>query len=223
MEEKILQPFGPSEIVVCDNAACFTAGFVKSLMDEWETQWKTVQAYDPKSNKRVERMVGTVKKAIARLVVKGGDGWRAAVLKVVFGYCRRQTQEDPSQFQLLYGVKPRILMQGYKTVAPVVDESLRQVEAFAVAAMRAMETDIQAMKARQNAGVDTLFHEKDLVVVVFGKYFTAAKWPALKPRAYGPAKIVEARHPRYQLVLSTENRTHKGIHARLLILYHPRQ
>lgn len=109
MKEKISLPFGPPEVMVSDNAACFSTGLVQSLVAEWVTQCNKVLTYAPISNSRLERMVDTIKKAVARVAVSESEVWDAAVPGAAFGYCRRPTRCGPSSFQLLYSVESRIL------------------------------------------------------------------------------------------------------------------
>lgn len=94
LQEKLVPHFGAPNTVVRDNAACFTAQPVQSIMKECGTQRKTVLAYAAISNGRPERMVGTLKRSVARLVVAGGKGWDAAASLVVFWYCQRSLRGD---------------------------------------------------------------------------------------------------------------------------------
>lgn len=53
-ENQIIAPFGPPKTIVSDNAGCFTSTALKTFMQGWSIDWKTVLAYAPMSNGRVE-------------------------------------------------------------------------------------------------------------------------------------------------------------------------
>lgn len=57
LREEVRRPFGTPSTIVSDNATCFTARAVTDFTRKWETNWKTVLAYVPMSNGRLERMV----------------------------------------------------------------------------------------------------------------------------------------------------------------------
>lgn len=109
IESLILIPFGAPGQIVSDNAACFRAKVLQDFMCEIGAKWHTVLAYAPMSNGKAERMVGTIKSGIGRLVQDNGKEWDEVVDKVVFGYCRRPMRDGMSPFELLYGVAPRLL------------------------------------------------------------------------------------------------------------------
>lgn len=62
-----MQPFGPPNTIISDNASCFSAMVVKKFVKNQGITWKSVLAYVPMSNGRAERMMGTLKKSIGRI------------------------------------------------------------------------------------------------------------------------------------------------------------
>lgn len=56
-------------MIISDNAACFTATFLVNFSDDYGIKWKTVLAYAPMTDGRVERLVGTIKRAISNTVI----------------------------------------------------------------------------------------------------------------------------------------------------------
>ena len=70
--EEIINRFSPPRTIVSDNATCFTATGIQPLMREYGITWKTVMAYAPMSNGKAERMVGTLKHGMARIVSSEG-------------------------------------------------------------------------------------------------------------------------------------------------------
>lgn len=84
MKEEIMNQFGPPKLVVSDNKMCFTAR-MKSFMEIHGTTWRTVLEYDPMRNGGEDRMVGTLKTAIRKLVLRSSVAWDNALRIVVFG------------------------------------------------------------------------------------------------------------------------------------------
>lgn len=113
---KFVFAFGAPRIVLSGNWACFTVQIVRKYMKECRREWKTVLVYFQMPKGRVERMFWTIKREITGVAVDCGDGWENALIKVVFEYYGRPVRGGPSSFQLLYGVKPRIVeMDGLGT------------------------------------------------------------------------------------------------------------
>lgn len=71
--------------------------------------WNAVTVYSPKSNGKAEWMVGTIKEAVGRLVEGDPSKWAEKWEAGVAGYRRRPTQMGKSLFELIYGVKPRLM------------------------------------------------------------------------------------------------------------------
>lgn len=73
MKQEVLDPFVSPRTVVSEIARCFTAVVVQELMAKNGSDWKTVLAYAPMPNGRAERMVGTMKRRVSRLVEDVGQ------------------------------------------------------------------------------------------------------------------------------------------------------
>lgn len=86
IKAKILPCFEAPGIIVSDNGSCFTAEIVQTFMKEYGTEWRTVLAYAPRSNGRAEKMDGTVKRSIGRIVNEIGHSSDRVVADVLFGY-----------------------------------------------------------------------------------------------------------------------------------------
>lgn len=63
LKNDILFTFGLLQDIISDNGRCFTASRVQVFMDGNDIKWKLVLQYAPMSNKKAERMVGTIKQA----------------------------------------------------------------------------------------------------------------------------------------------------------------
>lgn len=68
MKNEIIYPFGAQKTVVSDNTMCFTVRSLRGFMESHGTEWRTVLAYAPMSNRKAKRIVGTIKRAVRRLV-----------------------------------------------------------------------------------------------------------------------------------------------------------
>ena len=108
VKEEILRPFGPPGTIVSDNAKAFTAPVMEDLMNAYGCRWRTVAEYAPMSNGRAERMVGTIKRGIAKTIFSEKKPWTSTIEDVLFGYRRRRMGPHLSPFHLLYGVPPRM-------------------------------------------------------------------------------------------------------------------
>ena len=182
--------------------------------------WKTVAAYAPVSNGKAERMVGTIKKATGRLA-KNRKDWHKHYMAAVRGYRVRPLFHGKSPFELLYGCRPRIIPGG----APVLSactEGERFVELMSLDGIRATHAK-KIEDSRKRVATTEEFAVGCSVLVAYGKALDPTfKWPAFKPKYYGPCTIVKSKHPLYSLTSDGGRRTRTGIHARRLRLYHTR-
>lgn len=135
MEKEVIHPFGAPKVVVSDNAGCFTAHNLVKFMDVHGTKWKPVAAYAPMSNGKAERMVGTIKKDIGRLVEREPTKWAEKCEGAVAGYRKRRASGSRSPFELLYGVQPCIMPEDVRCTATTEDG--RCVELMAAEGTRA--------------------------------------------------------------------------------------
>ena len=103
VEEQIIMPFGRPTIIVSDSGPCLIARSLEEFMKSNDIKWKTVLAYAPMSNVRAERMVGTVKRSIGKIVLTHPTDWGLAVAKVLYGYRQRNLSSGFSFFHLMYG------------------------------------------------------------------------------------------------------------------------
>lgn len=62
-----------------DNAACFGSNTLLQFMKKHKIDWQTVSAYEPMSNGRAERMVGTNKRGIGKIARNDRRRWNEAI------------------------------------------------------------------------------------------------------------------------------------------------
>lgn len=105
IEQIEILPFGP-KTVLGDNAACFQAKLLLDFIKSHESKLKMVPSYAPMYNGKAERMVGTMKRTVARLVQISDLEWNDIVNKVVFKYRRDPLKVGRSTYKLVYGVMP---------------------------------------------------------------------------------------------------------------------
>lgn len=221
INEEVIPPFGAPGMIISDNAKCFTAPMLSDFMKKHGVEWRTVLAYAPMSNGRAERMVGTIKRSIGRLINDGGISWDQAVVKTVFGYRRRPLAEGISPFQLLYGVSPRLMPTEKDGGNGIMTLSHRRMEILAALGPRAQRAQGGKTSAKRRLPGKE-YAVGDLVLVAHGSALTNMKWPSFKSKFYGPCKVVSAKHPRYILRSSTGKHTRVAIHARRLVRYFQR-
>lgn len=186
------------------------------------SKWRSVLAYALMSNGRAERMVGTLKRAIGKLVSSNSLWWDFAVEEAVFGYCRRPLQNGCSPFELLYGVKTKILPVDREVGRSVQDEGFREIEllgTLSIRGNRAVQNERPSFKGKKAV---ERFQAGDVVQVAHGSAFVAVKWPPFRSKFYRPCVITNANHPRYELKSSTGLRSRTEIHAHRLVRYYPR-
>lgn len=225
LKDKTVLQFGPPRTIISDNAMCFTAKILKNYLNEHGITWRTVLSYAPMSNGRAERMVRTIKHGLRRVLHNSGKEWDAAVRDVAYGYCRHPSTNGKSSFQLLYGVKPRILrVNGEQATSTDFSARIhsRNIELLSACALRAGRVDAQIRSHAAPKETAETFRAGDLVLVTHGSVFASAKWPAIQPKLYGPCTVIEASHPRYKLRSSAGRVTQQHIHAQRLVRYRTR-
>ena len=72
--------------------------------------------------------------------------------------------------------------------------------------------------ARRRTPPGLRFAAGDLVLVLKGRATSMIKkWPIDKSKLYGPCRVVNARHPRYNLAFAKVRFSRRAIHARRLV------
>lgn len=169
------------------------------------------------SNGETGRMVGTVKPSIGRSGNASGQAWYTVPQMVLFGYRSRPNREGVLPFELLYGVKPKILAadHGVESIRSTKD---RDMELLSLCSLRPERAN---MIPRTENEVP-VYQEEDKVLVGYGAVFSGQKWPAFQSKYYVHCAVVCA-HLHYKLISATGRCTHKPIHARRLVRFHQRK
>lgn len=111
MQHETIHLFGALKSIVSDNAPCLTARLLREFMERHKKEWRTALVYASMSIGKAERMVGTIKWVVDRLVNVTSKECDEVVDKVVFGYRRCLLRNDLSPFQLIYGIRSKIVPQ----------------------------------------------------------------------------------------------------------------
>lgn len=77
---------------------------VQDFLKRHGIDWRPVLMYTPMANGRIERMVGTIKKAIKNSVVQYGGDWAEDMAKDLYGYHRSHRGDTNLPFRLMYGI-----------------------------------------------------------------------------------------------------------------------
>ena len=219
--DEIIHPFGPPRTIVSDNATYFKASTLQMFMEAKGICWKTVLAYAPMSNGRAERMVGTLKRAISKIVFAGQEEWESTLPRVLYGYCRRRMAQGAAPFELMYGVPPRMDGTEVGSLIPSSTEENRRMEHMATTTLRAVRSDRKPPK-QETRGIRK-FEVEGYVLVAKGTALSATlKWPSFSSKYFGQCKIVRARHPLYHIVSEHGRYSRTEIHARRLVRFHQR-
>ena len=136
VEEKIVAPYGCPKFMVSDNDMKFNSGPVRGYARSLGVQWEFVSAHNPRGNAKAERMVGTLKQVVKKMIVSSEVDWDAWISRVLSGYRKRPGADGMSPFEILFGVKPRF------THEPPVEDQV----AWGVGMIRDLE--VASVKAR---------------------------------------------------------------------------
>lgn len=143
LEDRVIPSFGAPGMIESDNAACFKAQLLEEVMKSVRTQWRTVLAYVLVSNGRAKGMLKTIKHSIGRLVIDNKTEWDDALTNAVSGYSRRPMRCGLSQFELLYGVKSKLVRTELIKRVAAGSHEYRQVELLELLGHRAGRADRQ--------------------------------------------------------------------------------
>ncbi len=220
LKKEVVEPYGPPATIISDNAMCFKAQSVASFMSRYGISWKPTLSYAPMSNGRAERMVGTIKKAIKKVVLTEGGEWDAVLPGVLYAYRRRSMPGGKSPYELLYGIQPR--MTAVDTV-PLAHgtQALRELELLALCADRASRAKEHTNSPARTRNPSPHFFEVGDRVLAAREVavLKIVKIPPLISAFRGPYKIVKAKHPSYVLRSRSGKLSTSPIHASRLVRY----
>lgn len=216
VKKEIVGPFGVPVCVVSDNDTKFDNAPVKDYAESSGIKWKYISTYNPRRNAKVERMVGTLKRAIKKMVLSTEVQWDECLERVLQGYRSRPNACGISPFAVLFSVRPR-----FSTEPPPLDVHGRDValmREFEVASMKAIRA---ARLIPVSSPSEPTFKVGDLVLLRRGKNITGPK--LLKSDWSGLFTVKKEKHPQYLLEQDNGRQSRKPVHARRLRKYAARQ
>lgn len=119
------------------------------------------------SDGREERMVGTIQQTVGRPELKRADNWYKLYETFVSGYRRRPQQDGICAFELLYEVKPRLVLHETPSFWSN-DTSEQSVELFYTSCLR-VDRAIRNNKRIQTTNCIAKYSVCDLVLLTNGK------------------------------------------------------
>ena len=221
LKNEIMFSFGSPRKIISDITTSFLSTAVEEFSQLHGISWKPVLAYAPQSNRKAERMVGTIKKSVAKMVYKNAREWDKRLPKVLYGYRRRRLAEGCSPFELLYVHPPRLSSVDATPLLPACTLAHRQIELLASANLRAKRHDHHTKSPSRKTTEASQIGEK-VLVCRGGALHTTVKWPSLISKYYGPCTVRNSDHPRYVLCSQHRRLSRGPIHARRLVRYYQR-
>ena len=108
VEEQICQLYGNTIRTLSDGDPKFDSAGVRYYAAGSSIKWKIISAYNPRGNAKVERMVGTLKRAVHKVLVSNkGLDWEEHLGEILGGYQRRTGTDRKSPFEVLFGIRQR--------------------------------------------------------------------------------------------------------------------
>ena len=112
VEEQICQLYGNPMRILSDGDPKFDSAAVRDYAAGASIEWKIISVYNPRGNGKVERMKGTLKRAIQKVVVSNSDRNGGDFLgEILGGYRKRPGTDGRSPFEILFGIRPRFAIE----------------------------------------------------------------------------------------------------------------
>ena len=107
VEEQISQLYGDPIRIVRDGDLRFDIAAARDYASSVLIDWKIVSAYNPRGNAKIERIVGTLKRAVLKVLASSEDRyWEDCLAEIIGGYRRRPGTDGKSPFEILFGIRP---------------------------------------------------------------------------------------------------------------------
>ncbi len=214
VREQICVQYGNPVCVVSDGDSNFDNRAVRGFAKESSITWNIISAYIPRGNAKVERMVGTLKRAITKMVTANPEHeWSRYLNDTLVGYRRHPGTDGKTPLEVLFGIKPRFSIEIPQADYVASDSNL--IRDLKVALAVSLRTS--RIVPNTKAAWPRTFEIGDLVLVrrgrrVPGSRITSASW-------YGPFIVKESEHPRYLLTTEDHRKFRRPIHIRRLRQY----
>jgi hypothetical protein len=107
--EEIISRYGVPDEIVSDRGSNFMSDVWNNLMEVLEVKHKRTSAFHPRSNGKVENLVGSIHRIIAKLCGSAVDSWDEFIEEALFSLRTRiHPSTGKSPFFLMYGCDPKL-------------------------------------------------------------------------------------------------------------------
>ena len=89
IQDEIIKPFRSPVHILSDNDLKFDCAALHGFASKHDIDWKRTATYNPMGNGIARRTVGTVKRAMQRMMRTEDIEWDACIDSVLYGYRRR--------------------------------------------------------------------------------------------------------------------------------------
>lgn len=194
--EEIVLRFGCPIEILTDRGSQFLSHMLEEYLSLLKTKHLKTSAYHPRTNGMVEKLNGTIKSAITKLVADNSTTWDSYIDQVLFT-CRivKQASSNESPFRLVYGKDPvlpgdirRPILFDENNQEQVLEFRLQELEALDQMRAAALE------RAKLNALRRKIYFDKTVTPVDYdiGDAVFLAKGNSCKfeTEFLGPFKVV---------------------------------
>ncbi len=108
--------FGPPQYILGDNDLKSDCTAAQDFARRFNIQWKCKLKCNPQGNRVVERIVGTLKKALQKVTRSESKEWDASFESVIYRYRNRPGPDGVAPFEVLYGAKSRFPVEPYDAI-----------------------------------------------------------------------------------------------------------
>ena len=98
--------------IECNFDPKFDSAVVSDYAAGVSIEWKITSAYSPRGNEKLERMVGTLKRAVQKALIRNKDrDWYKCLWEIVGGYNRPPGIDGKSLFEILFLIRPKFSVE----------------------------------------------------------------------------------------------------------------
>jgi 1,6-anhydro-N-acetylmuramate kinase len=101
---QIIADFGPPRLIQSDGEGAFVSELVRTMLERYACNHRTIAAYNPKSAGKVERHVGSVSKTLRKMMNDAGHSHWVSLLPLVQMAINKQHRPltNSSPFALMF-------------------------------------------------------------------------------------------------------------------------
>ena len=211
VQNRIIDTYTTPRVILSDNGSQFTSAHTQTFARKMGITWKTVAAFNPQGNGRVERIIRTLKNSLAKTINDRTNLWDVYLPNTLCAYRTRGMWQKPSPYYLMFGTQPRILWTDGDRPPTLRTPEIRPLELAGLHAAR--DERIHPGTPRP----DARFKIGDQVLLARSQN-RSRRDRGLALRWDGPYTVADARPPVYAL-RGPHTRSRQYIHERRLRPY----